>query len=175
VGTWKMITALGAKAHFDALTELVTITVISISPLLLGGLIRWLQIGNSILSFASYEGAVDSFLARGELFLYALAFIAIIAWTALREWPLGLRPPRVVLGLFCLISISIITIFCSLDAAKVALHIEMTLKLSKIMFVITLAFYYLATVLSKIEPPDLAAILSESSSALASKLGPGAS
>jgi hypothetical protein len=168
-----MFVALGLKAHIEAFTELFTITLISVSPLLLGGMVRWLQIDNSILSFTSYEGAVNSFLVRGELFLYALAFIAIIAWTALREWPLGLRPPRILLGLFCLISISMITIFYSLDAAKVALHAEQTLVLSKIMFGFTLAFYYLATVLSKIEPPDLAAILSESSVALASELSRG--
>jgi len=165
--------ALGFRAHVEAFGELVTITLISVSPLLFGGMIRWLQIDNSNLSFTSYEGAVDSFLVRGELFLYALAFIAIIAWTALREWPLGLRPPRVVLGLFCLISISMITIFYSLDATKVALHVHATLILSKIMFAITLALYYLAAVLSKIEPPDLAAMLSESSGALASKLAEG--
>jgi len=171
VGTWRMLSALGWKAHTEALAELITVTIISILPLVLGGLIRWLEIENSALSFDSYETYVNSFLIHGELFLYALAFIAVIAWTALREWPLGLRPPRLVLGLFCFISIAIITIFFSLDTAKVALHIEAVLKCSKIMFAITLIFYYLATVLSKIEPPDLAAILSKSSDALASQLG----
>jgi hypothetical protein len=168
-----MLAALSLKDHVDAAAELVTITVISVLPLILGGLIRWLQLDNFVLSFASYGGAFDTFLVHGELFLYALAFIATIAWTALKEWPPGLRPPRVVFGLFCFLSISMITLFFSFDTARVALHIEGVLTISKVMFALTLVFYYFATLLSKVDAPDVAAALSESSDALASKLSRG--
>ncbi len=168
-----MLKALGWRAHGDALAEVLTIALISVLPLLFGAMVRWFQIDNTVLSFASYKSAVDSFLIRGELFLYALAFIAIVAWTALKEWPLGLRPPRIVLGVFCIISVGIITTFYSLDTAKVALHVDAVLIFSEIMFVTTLTIYYFATVLSKIEPPDLALILSVSSSALSSRLVEG--
>ena len=173
MGTFRMLRALGWKAHREAVAEVLTIALISVLPLLFGAMVRWFQIENTILSFTSYESAVDSFLIRGELFLYALAFIAIVAWTALKEWPLGLRPPRIVLGVFCIVSVGIITTFYSLDTAKIAVHVDAVLIFSKIMFVITLATYYLATVLSKIEPPDLALIFSVSSSALSSQLVEG--
>ena len=168
-----MLKALGWKAHRDAGAEVLTIALISILPLLFGAMVRWLQVENPVLSLEGYEDAFNSFVIRGELFFYALAFIAVIAWVALKEWPPGLRPPRVVLGLFCMISFGIITTFYTLDTVKVALHTDAVLIASKIMFVVSLMLYYFATVLIKAEPPDFAAALSASSNALASQLGEG--
>jgi hypothetical protein len=168
-----MLIALEWKVYRESLCELVAITAISISPLLFGAMIRWVQVENNELSLGAYFRALDSFLTRGELFLYALAFIAIVAWAALKDWPLGLRPPRVILGLFCFFSFGIITIFYSLDTIKVALHVDAVLILSKIMFFITLCFYYFATVLSKVEPPDFLAVLAQSSNALSAQLRRG--
>jgi hypothetical protein len=169
-----MLRALGWSAHREAGAEVFTVALISVLPLLVGAMARCFQSENVDLSLALYGASLDSFLVHGELLLYALAFIAVVTWTALREWPAGLRPPRIVLGVFCIVSVGIITTFFCLDTAKVALHTEAIL-MSKIVFVVTLIFYYVATVLSKIEPPDLAASLSASSSALSSQLGPGAS
>ena len=171
MGTARMMYALGIRAHLLALLEVFVITLISTFPLLLGAMIRWFEISNQQLSFAAYWTALDSFLVRGELFLYALALIAIVVWAALREWSLGLRPPRIVLGLYCFISFGIICTFYTLDAEKVSLHVEAVLVFSKIIFFVTLFFYYFSTLLSKIEPPNLAAILAASSGALAAELG----
>ncbi|HEV2263554.1 MAG TPA: hypothetical protein VGR79_03365 [Stellaceae bacterium] len=161
---------MGWRAHREALQELALVTFISVSPLLLGAVIQWAQLKNEALPL-SYWGALNTYLVRGELFLYALAFIASIAWVALREWPAGLRPPRVLLGGFCIGAFGLITGFYSLDTANVLLHPGPVLVGSKIVFCATLVFYYLATVLSKIEAPDYPHELAASSAALAAKLG----
>jgi hypothetical protein len=174
VGTFQMLRVLRWKAHRDAIAEVSTVAIISVLPLLFGASVRWFQIENADLSWASYGHTVNGVLIHGELFLYALAFIAAIAWIALKEWPMGLRPPRIGLGIFCIVSICIITAFYSLDAAKVALHEDAVLIISAVILTTTLFLYYLAILLNKSGPPDLQAILAEESEGLSSQIGPGA-
>src|ERR1700677_428382 len=104
MGTFRMLVMVGLRAHWEAFQEVLSITLISVSPLPIGALIRWVQAENEHLSLNSYVSALGTFLARGELLLYALAFIAVVAWITFKEWPEGLKPPRLLLGLFCLIS-----------------------------------------------------------------------
>ena len=133
-----MFRALGLKDHLDSLKEVLFVTLLSLLPLPIAGLIRWTLIDNRILSWASYKCAIEAFMVHGELFLYTLPFIATILWTAVREWPQGTRPPRAILVLFCSISISLIIVFYCLDTAKVALHINVILVFSGALFVLTL-------------------------------------
>ena len=169
-----MFRALDLKAYLDSLGEVFFVAIVSLLPLLLGGLIRRSGMDNRILSWASYKCAIEAFMVHGELFLYTLPFIATILWTAVREWPQGIRPPRAILVLFCSISISLIIVFYCLDTAKVALHINVILVFSGALFVLTLFFYFVSTVLDKIEAPDLAAVFSQASSAMAIELDEGA-
>jgi hypothetical protein len=169
-----MLRVLKWKAHRDAVAEVLTIAIISVLPLLFGASVRWFQVENTDLSIASYGKTINGVLSHGELFLYALAFIATIAWIALKEWPMGLQPPRVGLGIFCIIAVCIITAFYSLDAAKVALHEDAVLIVSAVVLFATLFLYYFAILLNKSGPPDLQAVLTESSETLSSQIGPGA-
>ena len=168
-----MLRVLDWKAYRHAGAEVVTIAEISILPLLFGASVRWIQIENTDLSLASYGNSINGVLIHGELFLYSLAFIAVIAWITLKEWPIGLRPPRIGLGIFCIISICIITAFYSLDTAKVALHEDVVLIVSTVILGVTLILYYFAVLLNKSDPPDLSEIMTEGSDSLSSQLRSG--
>lgn len=170
MGALTMFLRVGSKAHYEALRELFVITLISLAPIGFGGLIRSLRPQNNLASIEGYWHAVDSLLERGELFMCALAFVAVIAWHVFKEWPKDLNPPRATFGIYCLLSFAVITIFYTLDANQVEVHVDFVLVFSKLLFAATLFVYYLSTVLTKFDLPDLASELAQSSEMLSSEL-----
>lgn len=173
MGALRMLVALGWKAHLETINELLVVTIASIAPIALGGLFRWVRIDNAERSLAGYMHVIDELLERGELFMTTLAFVAVIFWHVVKEWPEGLKPPRVIFGIFCILSFGIISLFYSLDANKVAVHVESVLIFSKMLFGVTLVIYYISTLLTKADGIDYAAELARSSGALSSQLRKG--
>jgi hypothetical protein len=69
-----------------------------------------------------------------------------------------------------MVSVALIAIFYSLLAANVPLREDLILILSKGTFAVSLAVYYLATVLVKVEAPDLSNALSSTAKSLSDQL-----
>jgi len=170
MGTIGILRLVGWRAHYEAIKESFVLALISTLPIVIAALTTWGRHYRSDPSWNAYATAVDHLLEHGELFMAALAYIAVIVWHVLKEWPDGLKPPRIVFGAFCFVAFALILVFYIFEANKLGIDVEVTLVGSKLLFGVTLIAYYLSTVLVRIEAPQYAQALSDRASELSQRL-----
>lgn len=170
MGTIRILRLIGLKPHIEAFKEVAVIAIISLAPIAFGALVRWaLKLEESDKAIAYFD-AIDDLLKHGELFMCALAFVAVIAWHVFKEWPAGMQPPRITLGIFCLISFALVVVFYTLEANHIVVRVGVILTASKGLLLLALVLYYFSTVLTKCEGPGYAEALAESAGGLSSEL-----
>jgi hypothetical protein len=132
----------GGRDHWEALGQTTVLFVLSTMPIWLGTLIVYAT--GEISSSHGFRMAFDSTIIRGELFMYATAFLAPIFWIALADRP-GARtfPGKLSHIVLMVIILVVAAVFFGLLTAGNRVNLEFTLKLSAIMFFTSLILLYL--------------------------------
>ena len=130
------------RDHWNALGQMTVLFVLSTMPIWLGTLIVY-----ATGVFTGYLGAglaVHSTIARGELFMYATAFLAPVFWIALTDRPGQDRFPSKLSHIVVMVVILVIAaVFFGLETAGNKLNQKFTLGLANITFVASSALLYL--------------------------------
>lgn len=132
----------GIRDHWEALGQTTVLFVLSVMPIWLGTLIVYAT--GAVTGSCGLSIAFRSTIARGELFMYATAFLAPVFWIALTDRP-GMRVfPGKVSHIVLMVIISVIAaVFFGLLTAGNKLNQNFTLKMSTVMFFTSLVLLYL--------------------------------
>lgn len=133
--------------HSEALKEFVINLIFSTIPIWLGGAIIFTLDRSSVktwpLLFATIIGTVQS----GELFMYSTAMVAPIVYMALKPERGARNFPGQMSHILVIIIIALISVaFFSVERAGVVADTKITFQISVVLYAISLALLYLATV-----------------------------
>lgn len=131
------------------------VVIVSTTPVWLGGFVNFSLTANIDRTFLGYWEILNRSLQQGELFLYCMSIIAAITWLSNKEWRRGRFPLRLFFNVFAMLVFGVSVMFFGIDLVRVGLDTETILTTSKILYVSSVAIYYLVAVYNRIEPPDL--------------------
>lgn len=130
------------RDHWDALGQTTVLFVLSTMPIWLGTLIVYAM--GELTGFAGFKCAICSTVARGELFMYATAFLAPVFWMALTDRPDQRAFPGKLSHIVLMVVILVIAaVFFGLITAGNKLNQRFTLRLADLTFFISLVLLYL--------------------------------
>jgi hypothetical protein len=130
------------RDYWESLGQTTVLFVLSTMPIWLGTLIVYVT--GEKTGCLGFKVAFFSTIARGELFMYATAFLAPVFWIALTERP-GARvfPGKVSHIVLMVIILVIAAVFFGLLTTGTRLNQGFTLRLAAAMFFCSLVLLYL--------------------------------
>ncbi len=130
------------RDHWEALSQTTVLFVLSTMPIWLGTLIVYAT--GEIIGRAGWKLAIHNTIARGELFMYATAFLAPVFWMALTDRP-GQRafPGKLSHIILMVVILVVAAVFFGLITAGNKLNQRFTLGLADATFITSLALLYL--------------------------------
>jgi len=131
--------------HWQALTQVIVIVLLSTTPIWLGALIVYA--GGVNLNFGAFMAALQSTVKNGELLMYSTALLAPVFWMALVDPPGAHAFPSkishmVLIGIIDLVAGA----FFGLITARQNLNPHFISSMSRWMFFVSLLLLYLGTV-----------------------------
>lgn len=144
--------------HWESLGQTTVLFVLSTMPIWLGTLIVYAT-GEKAGSLG-FRLAFYSTISRGELFMYATAFLAPIFWIALTDRPGARAFPGKVSHIVLMVIVSVIAaVFFGLLTAGNRLNQGFTFRLSAVLFFTSLVLLYLGILYHEHRITDAGALM----------------
>lgn len=190
---WRIFFIAGWGAHWRCFKELLTVLVISTSPLTLGAFLhRYIDAGSH-----GYWSSLGTIVQRGELFLYSMSVVSTILWLANKEWiseiwprqeqrhdpgsdadqrstraaaTVSLLPPKWFFNLYSALALAICTMFFGIETVRFRIESSSLIVISALIYVVSVVLWYIINVLSSVDPPNIERSLDAGARSMADRL-----